>query len=187
MCEPNTSDATPIFKAIKFATPEEPRSKRLARLIQHYASLLLPWVFIDRLRTAVLWALAGDLSSKGRFEKALLTARSMPAWSRKWSDWRLFEIQQLSLLNRHEETIEAANAFVFPFLLKAGLTEEQRYLLCYAQWAAFSAFANIGADSPIPCNFLYDLDSVSLPLVPPRTKRYFPLNIHPLWKNERPS
>jgi hypothetical protein len=146
------------------------------RTTARVAVTLLPWVFFQRLSDGIRWAHANMLSGDQRYEEALRVARNLPPRIQQWSDWKLFEIQQLCLLDWHQETIEKANAFLLPRLLQANPSEDSRYFNLYAQWCGRRAFLLTSEDSPLPSIFDCDLADIDLSKVSDRWKRRFPLN-----------
>jgi|CXWL01.1.fsa_nt_gi hypothetical protein len=147
-------------------------------------TLLLPWVFVQRLIGATKYVRARSLSRDGRDEEALRIMRSMPESMKTRRVWRVFEIQLLSLLGWHNETIERANAYILAEFNRDAGDADQQYLLAFVKWRAQHAFARIADDSPMPTSFAFDYVWVNLQHVRDYLKRAFPLRGHPSWNDE---
>lgn len=149
-------------------------------------SLLLPWVFLDRLGFAVKWVRASSLYQDRRFEEALRVLRSIPERLRPPMMWDLSEIQILSYLHWDRETIDAVNAFLMKWEYPTAVSDDRKYLLTYARWLGAIAFAYYAEGSPLPAAYEFDASRIALDQVKARYKRDYPLTIHPAWSNDSP-
>lgn len=152
-------------------------------IAKRLAPLLLPWVFARRFVAALRWVHVGTLSINGKDEEALRLLRRLPADMQAWSDWRLKELQLLSLLQWNQEALDKANAFLLGRAFSKTTDENSRYFTCFAQWLGQRAFLALTEEGPIPSLFVYDVDSIDLTKVKDRWKRQFPLRVHPDWKD----
>jgi hypothetical protein len=133
------------------------------------AALLLPWVFASRFADAIRWVRAGDLSAQRRFEEALRVARSMRAQFKQDMEWKVFEIQQLVLLQWDLETIDAANHFLLEYEYPTAKSDDWKYLLAYVKWCGASAFARYATESPTPSAFEFDASKIFCRVCAPTT------------------
>jgi hypothetical protein len=161
------------------------RNRAISDALQ-VAALLLPWVLVARFADALRWVRACHLSAKGDFEEALTLARRVRTTFKKRIDWRLFEIQQLTLLQRDQEAVEAVNGFLLDHQYPTPPTANRAYLLMFAKWCGQTASARYGYDSPVPSALLFDASTIALRAVDNRYKRMFPLSIHPAWSPSSP-
>jgi hypothetical protein len=134
---------------------------------------------LDRFRAAFGWDRAYNLSSRGRYEEALILIRSInaqPTGPRLY--WSLFEISQLSLLGRHAETLPAVIAFVDQLTAKPALSVDERYFLSFARWVGAKAFRELFPATSTPEKLEQDFSSLALSDVHARWKRTFPMSTH---------
>jgi len=143
--------------------------------------------FLKRFRAAIAWARAQHFSTSGRYDEALELVRSVEPPTHLRSAWRLFEIHQLSLLERHQETLRAAISLIDEFAARPSLTPDGRYFVCFAQWCGALAFSELFPATERPAKLQFDFASLSLKDVSPRWQRMFPLLIHPEWDDTKPA
>jgi len=129
-----------------------------------------------------VWRLARTAAGAGDCQHALDIIRQSPSDLRVRDEWRLFEVHQLGLMDRHIETLDVAEPLIASLLLRAQLDATERYFLAFAQWYAQVAFRSLYPRSPWPTIFDLDMNSIKLSEVHMRWKRAFPLKLHPDWE-----
>jgi hypothetical protein len=134
---------------------------------------------VKRFQAARKWVRAYRLSAAGRYEQALDLVRQINLPPDQRTHWRLFEVLQLSLLQRHAETLREAVAYVEKAKSRGVTTADQRYLLCFARWCGSVAFGELFPASAKPEALAFDLQSFAIEDVAPRWKRMFPMRVHP--------
>lgn len=133
---------------------------------------------MKRLNAALAWNRAYHLSSRGRHEQALAVLRKVKVdRSMRWF-WDVFVLLQLSLLERHEEVVEAARRYLES--TPTGASADCTYMIEFAKWCGRNSHREYFAGD-IPSTFDEAFEALDLRKVSPRWKRTFQLISHPKW------
>ncbi|MBT9446206.1 MAG: hypothetical protein IV086_10945 [Hyphomonadaceae bacterium] len=139
---------------------------------------------LDRIQNAMDWDRYTQLSSKKRHDEALALIKSVPVRKRDGKAWKLAEIYELSLLEKHAEAYNSVSEFLASIGAAFALTTTQAYFRGFAQWCGSMAFRSLFPTQTIPRDLQIDFQSIPLIGVSSRWKRAFPLTCHPDWKGD---
>jgi hypothetical protein len=120
-----------------------------------------------------------SLSSQKKFAEALAMAKTANPVVQSMSEWRIFEMQQLTLTNNYAAVLERAAAFVQMMLSRRSLANDDRYFVTLARW--YGQIACRGLNYSIPEELRFADSFVPLHTVSGRWKKIFPLPVHPNW------
>jgi hypothetical protein len=133
------------------------------------------------LRDAFAWQDAQRLAARDQNTEALALAREMTAGANGALHWRVFEVQQMTLLGLHKSVLVAAQRIAT--IRANALAANQRYLICYAQWCGQVALSQVSPGEATPRSLQPDFRDCPLQDVALRWQRAFPLHAHPEWRN----